>query len=44
MEKPSFTRVCLSRVRAIMATMCVPVVELLCYTVMGWLPVIKHLM
>jgi hypothetical protein len=44
MEKPTFTRACLSSVRVIMPIMCVPVVDLLCQVAMGWLPVLKYLL
>jgi hypothetical protein len=37
MEKRDFTRACLSCVRDIMAIMCVPLLELLCQTTMGWI-------
>jgi hypothetical protein len=43
MEKSSFTRVNLSDVRVIMMIMCVPVVELLCQAVTGWISVREHL-
>jgi hypothetical protein len=42
MEKPTFTKVSLSDVRVIMAIMRVHVVELLCQTAMGWIPVLKY--
>jgi hypothetical protein len=35
MEKPAFTRACLSDVRVIMTIMRVPVVEQLCQAVIG---------
>jgi hypothetical protein len=41
MEKPTFTRACLSGVRVIMVFMHVSVIELLCQMVMGWPPVLK---
>jgi hypothetical protein len=43
-ENPAFTRACLSSARVIMVIMRVPVVELLCQMVMGWLPVLKYLL
>jgi hypothetical protein len=44
MKKSAFTRVNLSDVRAIMAIMCVPVMELLCQAVMRWVPVLEYLL
>jgi hypothetical protein len=44
MEKPAFTRMDLSDVRVIMVIMDVPVKEMLCQTVMGWIPVLKFIM
>jgi hypothetical protein len=38
MEKLAFTRACLSDVRVIMMIMCVPLVESLWQTAMGWIP------
>jgi hypothetical protein len=35
MEKPAFTKACLSDVRVIMAIMCVPGVDLLCQAATG---------
>jgi hypothetical protein len=43
MEKLTFTRACLSDVRAIMTIMHIPLVELLCQTAMGWIPAFKYL-
>jgi hypothetical protein len=44
MEHPVFTKACLSDVRVIMMIKLVPVVELLCQTVTGWIPVLKILL
>jgi hypothetical protein len=44
MEKPAFTRACLSNVKLIMPIMRVPMVELLCQAVMGWIPALKYLL
>jgi hypothetical protein len=44
MEKPAFSRASLSGVRVIMLIVCVPVVELLCHTVMGQIPLLKYLL
>jgi hypothetical protein len=44
MEKPAFSRACLSGVRVIMVIMHIPVVELLCKAVMGRPPVLKYLL
>jgi hypothetical protein len=41
MDKLAFTRVNLSGVRVIMAMMHVPMEELLCQAMMGWVPVLK---
>jgi hypothetical protein len=38
MEKPAFTRACLSDVKVIMVIMHVPLVELLCQAVVGQIP------
>jgi hypothetical protein len=35
MEKPAFTRACLSNVKVVLVIMCVSLVELLCHAVMG---------
>jgi hypothetical protein len=43
MEKPAFISACLADVKVIMAIMCVPVVELLCQMMTGWIPVPKCL-
>jgi hypothetical protein len=43
MEKLAFTRTCLSNMRVIMAIMRVPLVELLCQAVMGWIPALEYL-
>jgi hypothetical protein len=40
----TFTRVCLSGVSVIMAIMRVPLVQLLCQTVMGWIPALEYLL
>jgi hypothetical protein len=42
MEKLTFTRACLSNVRVIMAIMRVPLVELLCQVVMGWISGLEY--
>jgi ABC-type phosphate transport system permease subunit len=44
MDKIAFTRKSLSDVRVIMAIMCIPVVELLCQTVMKRIPTLKYLL
>jgi hypothetical protein len=44
MEKLVFTRACLSDVRVIMAIMHVPLVELLCQAIMGWIPTFEYLL
>jgi hypothetical protein len=44
MEKLTFTRACLSDVSVILAIMRIPLVELLCRTVMGWLPALEYLL
>jgi hypothetical protein len=44
MKKLTFIRVNLSNVRVIIAVMRVPVEELLCQAVIGWIPVLKHLL
>jgi hypothetical protein len=44
MEKFTFTRVCLSYARVIVATTRILVIELHCHTVMGWLTVLKYLL
>jgi hypothetical protein len=44
MEKPTFTRASLSNVRVIIMIMHVPVVQRLCQTVIGWIPVLKCLL
>jgi hypothetical protein len=44
MEKPAFSRASLSGVRVIMVIVCVPVVELLCHTVVGQIPLLKYLL
>jgi hypothetical protein len=38
------TRACLSDVRAIVVVMCVPLVEFLCQTTMGWIPTLEYLL
>jgi hypothetical protein len=43
MEKPAFTRACLSYVRVIMAIMHVPLVELLCQAVMGHIQALEYM-
>jgi hypothetical protein len=42
MEKPTFTWACFSDVRVIMVVMRVPLVELLCQVVMGWIPALEY--
>jgi hypothetical protein len=44
MEKLTFTRAYLSSIRVIMAIMCVPLVELLCQTMMRWTPALEYLL
>jgi hypothetical protein len=44
MEMPAFTRAKLSDVGVIKVIMCVPMEEVLCQAVMGWIPVLKHLL
>jgi hypothetical protein len=44
MEKSAFTRIDLTDVRVIMVIMRVPVKELLCQAVTGWIPVLKCIM
>jgi hypothetical protein len=44
MEKATFTRVNLSDLRVMMAIMHVFMEELLCPTVMGWIPVLEYLL
>jgi hypothetical protein len=44
MEKPAFTRACLSGVRVIVMIMHVPLEERLCQKVTGWVPVLKCLL
>jgi hypothetical protein len=44
MEKATFTKVWLSDVRVIMVIMCVPLVELLCQAVMGWILALEYLL
>jgi hypothetical protein len=44
MEKLAFTRACLSDDRIIMAIMYASLVELLCQTVMGWIPALEYLL
>jgi hypothetical protein len=44
MEKLAFTRACLSGVRVIMMIMHVPLVELLCQAVMGWISALEYLL
>jgi hypothetical protein len=43
MEKVVFTRACLSSVRVIMI-MRIPLVELLCQMIMGWIPALEYLL
>jgi hypothetical protein len=43
MEKPAFTRPCLSDNSVIMAIMCEPLVELICQVAMGWIPALEYL-
>jgi hypothetical protein len=44
MEKLAFTRVSLSDVSVIIEIMCVPLVELLCQTVMEQIPALEYLL
>jgi hypothetical protein len=44
MEKLTFTRACLSDVSVIMVIIRVTMVELLCQTVMGWIPALDYLL
>jgi hypothetical protein len=44
MEKPAFTKVCLSRIRDIMVIMCVLLVESLCQTIMGWILALEYVL
>jgi hypothetical protein len=44
MEKLAFTRACLSDVSVIMVMMCVPLVKLLCHTMMRWIPTLEYLL
>jgi hypothetical protein len=44
MEKHTFTRVNLSNVRVIVSIMRVPMVELLCQELMGYISVLKYLL
>jgi hypothetical protein len=44
MEKLAFTRACLSYVRVTMEIMHVSLVELLCQTVMGWIPALEYML
>jgi hypothetical protein len=44
MEKLAFTRACLSDVSVIMTIMRVPLIELLCQVVMGWIPALEYLL
>jgi hypothetical protein len=44
MENPAFTRACLFDVSVIMVIMCVPLVELLCQVVMGWILAVEYLL
>jgi hypothetical protein len=44
MEKPTFTRACLSDVRVIMVIVRIPLVELLCQVAVGWIPTLEYLL
>jgi hypothetical protein len=44
MKRLVFTRVHLSNVRVTMAIIRVPLVELLCHTVIGWIPALEYLL
>jgi hypothetical protein len=44
MEKLTFTRACLSDVSVIMTIMRVPLVQLLCHVVMGWISTLEYLL
>jgi hypothetical protein len=44
MEKLAFTRACLSNISVIMVIMHVPLVELLCQTIIGWIPALEYLL
>jgi hypothetical protein len=44
MEKVVFTRACLSSVRVVMVIMRIPLVELLCQMMMGWIPALEYLL
>jgi hypothetical protein len=44
MEKPAFTRTCLSNVRVVVTNMCVPLVERLSQAVMGQILALKYLL
>jgi hypothetical protein len=44
MEKPTFTRACLSDARVIMVIMRVPLVDLLCQAVMGQILALEYLL
>jgi hypothetical protein len=44
MQKPTFSRACLSNIRVIMAIIHVPLVELLCQMVMGQNPALKYVL
>jgi hypothetical protein len=44
LEKPVFTRACLSDVRVILVIMHVPLVELLCHPVMGQILALEYLL
>jgi hypothetical protein len=43
-RSPPLPRACLSNVRVIMVTMCVPLVESLCQVVMEWIPALEYLL
>jgi hypothetical protein len=43
MEKRTFTKACLSDVKVFMMIMHVPLIELMCQVVMGWIPALKYL-
>jgi hypothetical protein len=44
MERPTFTRVGLFDVRVIVVILRVPLVELLCQVVMGWIPTLEYVL
>jgi hypothetical protein len=44
MDKLAFTRACLSKISVIMAIMRIPLVELLCQAMMGWISALESLL